>query len=580
MGFIQGALSTSGKTAGVFGTSGLFIWAGYQYTKHQILESISGLNTMAESVMEEISGTSFRASDWMAQHQNTTQKASETFNYFRNGGLGLEAGQLFSSNAEAFFEQANLTHIQSKISDEIFANIRKTTLGEAEKIRSEIQNMITAGAKETALSTMPWIVLSCALAVAAPTLGYYGVRYLYDRFVHELSKPKLAQEKKSANVIDRAYEIAQETFSVSYESLKTYLTWKIGAEGAVLMGSVFLAGAAWTMNFNSLCNYFRTFLEQAMYENFFPDYELRAWKYQNQEFANSLLNYNNISMLTSLVALGVLGKRLYKIGKSYYKNEWLVDSKKPIFAPEVAEVVDELIANTYNLQKNGGYFQNLLLYGPAGTGKTMLSKCIARGANMNYIMMSGGDLAQYIKRGEHVTELNRLFDEANRAVGSTIIFIDEAESLCKDRNQLQRDEAFELLNAFLNQTGTESNKFMLILSTNRMEDIDDAVLSRMDRKLHIGVPQLEERKEILKRYLHRFFSDAQMQSLFNPESIETIAKAIEGFSGRTIFKLVNALHSKQKSSPDDILTPLMRNAVVHQFVEQEREVQALRGATA
>ena len=95
---------------------------------------------------------------------------------------------------------------------------------------------------------------------------------------------------------------------------------------------------------------------------------------------------------------------------------------KPIFKEEIQKQIDRIQNNTRNVCKNKGTFTNLLLYGPPGTGKTMVSREIAMSAGMNYIMMSGGDLAQYIKRGEHVSEFNRLFNRVKGSSKPTIIF--------------------------------------------------------------------------------------------------------------------------------------------------------------
>ena len=73
----------------------------------------------------------------------------------------------------------------------------------------------------------------------------------------------------------------------------------------------------------------------------------------------------------------------------------------------------------------------------------MISHVIAEESGMSYVKMSGGDLAQYIKRGEHVTALNKLMDmlQTSWRPWSTkpwVLFIDEAESLCRDRGNLSK----------------------------------------------------------------------------------------------------------------------------------------------
>lgn len=240
-----------------------------------------------------------------------------------------------------------------------------------------------------------------------------------------------------------------------------------------------------------------------------------------------------------------------------------------VFNEEVSRRIAEIIAAIPNIQRNGGYFQNVILYGPGGTGKTMISRLIARGANVNYVMISGGDLPQYIKRGEHVTELNHLFDKVEKSSRPTIIFIDEAESLAKERGRLEKPELVELQNAFLSRTGTPSNKVMIIMATNRIEDIDPAVLDRMDIKMHIGPPALQERVVMLSNYIPQFFSNAEIDAQFATAQVQAIAQRIAGFSGRKIFKMLNAIACKRDATPDRSLTESMIHQTVNDFVKQE-----------
>lgn len=264
-------------------------------------------------------------------------------------------------------------------------------------------------------------------------------------------------------------------------------------------------------------------------------------------------------------------------------DSWFATKRqKPIFNDDVSRKIDDIIKAIPNIVKNKGVLQNVLLYGPGGTGKTMISKYIAENSHLNYIMMSGGDLPQYIKRGEHVTEFNKLIDKAMSYSTPTIIFIDEAESLAKDRGQIKKQELLELQNAFLNRTGETdtgkksdfSKKVMLILATNRMEDLDQAVLSRMDYKIFIGPPALKERIAMLQLYITKFFNEAEIAEFFTDKDVENIANKIGNtFSGRSIYKMLNAMIAKKSTTDDNALTKEIIDQVVDDFVAQEKEIQ-------
>ncbi|MBX9923840.1 MAG: AAA family ATPase [Rhabdochlamydiaceae bacterium] len=252
---------------------------------------------------------------------------------------------------------------------------------------------------------------------------------------------------------------------------------------------------------------------------------------------------------------------------------------KPVYNAEITRRVTDLTNSVKNIRKNSGNFQNVLFYGPGGTGKTMISDYIARNSGMSYVKMSGGDLAQYIKRGEHVTELNKLLDKmetswrpwSNRP---WILFIDEAESFCRDRSKIPRAELIELQNAFLNRTGTsdQSKKFMLILATNRMEDLDEAVLSRMDHKIFIGPPEQKERRDIVASYVPQFFSKSEQAEFFGATQLDQIAAKTDGLTGRAIFKLLNAVSGKKAATSDFKLTQEMIDGTINDVMAQEAEV--------
>ncbi len=251
---------------------------------------------------------------------------------------------------------------------------------------------------------------------------------------------------------------------------------------------------------------------------------------------------------------------------------------KPIFESELNADVFDLVSATYNLQKTGGYFQNILLYGPPGTGKTMLAKWIAENSNMNYILTKAGDLVKLIKTGEHSHELKNLFETAKNSRSPTILFIDEADSLCTDRKKVNA-ELNALLGDFLKEIEDPSNKVMLVLATNRMEEFDPAVMSRMDHKLHIALPGADERTKILERILRQFFSEQEMAEVFSPSALKAISCQTEGMSGRSLFKLANHL-SGVKAGSGANLTADLRDAAIRRFLKREQEALAIKMQSA
>ena len=83
-----------------------------------------------------------------------------------------------------------------------------------------------------------------------------------------------------------------------------------------------------------------------------------------------------------------------------------------------------------------------------------------------------------------------------------MLFIDEAECFLQSRDAGGRmgEEVRSALNALLHQTSSQSTKFMMILATNRPEDLDAAMLDRIDDALEFPLPAFEQREE-LREYM-------------------------------------------------------------------------------
>ena len=117
---------------------------------------------------------------------------------------------------------------------------------------------------------------------------------------------------------------------------------------------------------------------------------------------------------------------------------------------------------------------------------------------------------------------------------------------------------------------------MIILSTNRMKDLDEAVLTRMDHKIYIGPPAEQERVGILKSYVPQFFSSSEQARLFTDPQIRKIAQATDGLTGRALFKLLNMLVNKKATTDNRQLTQPMIDETIKDIVLQEQEVTRRR----
>lgn len=414
--------------------------------------------------------------------------------------------------------------------------LRESYVRNLQLFLNDTQSSWTDLARNTTLQTVPWIVLGGAISLGVPLLVSCGVTYAYRSITYNIGRPRLAQEIRRVDIWGRFTNGIRSGISNLWKATKQGAKW--GVMVGVVGGSLGCVEAA--------CTRFMEIEDQPSY-------------------IGSLLPLAMLS--ASLVGSGInLADNIYR---SFFKRK---KDHQPIFDVGTQTRIDDLTKATYNIKQHGGYMQNLLLYGPGGTGKTMISKYIATHSGMNYVMMSGGDLAQYIKRGEHITELNHLFEHANNSSSPTILFIDECESLCGDRGKMDRSELIELVNGFLNHSGEPNQKVMIILTTNRKDELDPAILSRMDHKIYIGPPKKAERKKILQLYLRDFMTQEECEKFFSEQTIDNIAERIEGFTGRTIFKMLNTISGQRAATRDDHLTQKIIEKIINDFIKQEEDI--------
>ncbi|MBP5784327.1 MAG: AAA family ATPase, partial [Methanobrevibacter sp.] len=144
--------------------------------------------------------------------------------------------------------------------------------------------------------------------------------------------------------------------------------------------------------------------------------------------------------------------------------------------------------------------KGVLMHGPPGTGKTLLAKAVANESDAHFIVINGPEImSKYVGGSEE--NLREFFEEAEENAPS-IIFIDELDAIAPKREETQgeveRRTVAQLLTLMdgLNSRG----QVVVIGATNRPDSLDGALRrpGRFDREIEIGVPDKEERKEIME----------------------------------------------------------------------------------
>ena len=164
-----------------------------------------------------------------------------------------------------------------------------------------------------------------------------------------------------------------------------------------------------------------------------------------------------------------------------------------------SDVID-LLQNPDQAKELGLSIPNgLLFYGPPGCGKTFFAEKFAEETGFNYLYVRGSDVASpYIDGGKG--KIAEIFNEA-RQNAPTILFLDEVDSLIRDRSAHNNATTAGAVNEFLTQLNNCGEDGVLVIAaTNKPTDIDEAALraGRLELKYYIPQPDEETRKRMFQ----------------------------------------------------------------------------------
>jgi len=251
-----------------------------------------------------------------------------------------------------------------------------------------------------------------------------------------------------------------------------------------------------------------------------------------------------------------------------------------VLDPALEARLRDVALATKNTKLNRGMYRNLLFYGPPGTGKTMFAKKLAMHSEMDYAILTGGDVAPMGREG--VTAVHKLFDWAGTSKKGLILFVDEADAFLRKRSSEKISEDLRAtLNAFLYRTGEQSDKFMIVLASNTPEQLDWAINDRLDEVVEFALPGLDERERLVRLYFEKYVllpavegskgRRLKIEEMDYGELCSEIAGKTEGMSGREIAKLGVAWQAGGYSSEDGIVSRQMIMDKVDDAVVQHQK---------
>lgn len=209
--------------------------------------------------------------------------------------------------------------------------------------------------------------------------------------------------------------------------------------------------------------------------------------------------------------------------------------------------------------------RGVLLYGPPGTGKTMIARAIANEVGAYVSVINGPEIISKFY-GETEARLRQIFAEATLRHPS-VIFIDELDALCPKRegaqNEVEKRVVASLL-TLMDGIGSEGSEGQLLVlgATNRPHALDAALRrpGRFDKEIEIGVPNAQDRLDILQKLLQR------VPHLLAEAELLQLAESAHGYVGADLKALCNeaglcALRrvlKKQPNLPDSKVARLVK----------------------
>jgi transitional endoplasmic reticulum ATPase len=227
--------------------------------------------------------------------------------------------------------------------------------------------------------------------------------------------------------------------------------------------------------------------------------------------------------------------------------------------------------------------KGVLMHGPPGTGKTLLAKAVASESDAHFILINGPEImSKYVGGSEE--NLREYFEEAE-ANSPSIIFIDELDAIAPKREdtngETERRTVAQLLTLM---DGLKSRGQVVVIgATNRPDSLDAALRrpGRFDREIEIGVPDSEEREEILEIHTRNM-------PIAEDVNLNRLATTTHGFVGadleslckeaamRVVRRILPEIKNDDEEIPEEVLKKIIVTKEDFKSALKEIQPSALR----
>ncbi len=205
----------------------------------------------------------------------------------------------------------------------------------------------------------------------------------------------------------------------------------------------------------------------------------------------------------------------------------LEDVKQEIYLKMIYPYRHPELAEHYGIDVGGG----LLLFGPPGTGKTMIAKAVATEVDATMFVISPAQImSKWV--GEAEQNVRKLF-EAAKAEPKSVIFMDEIEALVPRRRSSESSVMQRVVPQILQELEGFDRKAMRALmflgATNEPWSLDPAILrpGRFDSKVYVPLPDAEARFRLFEIYVGK-------RPLADDVNLAELVEKTAGYSGADI----------------------------------------------